>query len=202
MRAAGRARLTRVPLFCRHNRHTADCPICSKGTPLDTSRPVAPKPRRRSSGSSGRRKAPAATYAGVYATAGPYEDGDTSYEVRLERVPGGLRLAEWSGGSIRRRAPELAAADLPGVLASARECGVVEGADAEALAEVTAAPAAAGVSRGRAGELKEELRVEPVEDERVRIARWILRPGSGWELQQAPVMLPAARYAEALAACR
>ena len=202
MRTAGRARLRRVPLFCRHNRHTVDCPICSKGTALDSSRPVAPKPRRRSTGSSGRRGAPPSTYAGVYAAAGPYEDGDTSYEIRLERVPGGLRLAEWSGGSMRRRAPELAASDLPAVLASAREEGVVEGRDAEALAEVAGPPAADGVSRGRAGELKEELRVERVEEGRVRIGRWILRPGSGWELQQAPVMLPAARYAEALAACR
>ena len=202
MRAAGRARLTRVPLFCRHNRYTAECPICSKGTAMDPARAAKPKPRRRATGFSGRREAPAATYAGVYAAAGPYDDGETSYEVRLERVPGGLRLAEWSGGSIRRRAPELPAADLPRVLERARERGVGEGAEAEALAEVSAPPADGGVSRGRAGELKEELRVERVEEERLRIGRWILRPGSGWELQQAPVMLPATRYAEALAACR
>ena len=202
MESRPRARLRPVSLFCRHNRHTADCPICSKGTPLDTTRAVAPRPRRRSSSPSSRREAPGATYSGVYAAAGPYDDGDTTYEVRLERVPGGLRLAEWSAGSMRRRAPELPAGDLAGVLARAREQGVVQGSDADALAAVSGPPAGDGVSRGRAGELKEELRVERVEDERVRIGRWILRPGSGWELQQAPVMLPAARYAEALAACR
>jgi hypothetical protein len=56
-----------------------------------------------------------------------------------------------------------------------------------------------GSSPGRTGELRDELRVEPLDGERVRIARWIARPGRGWELQQAPVMLPADRYAEALA---
>ena len=35
---------------------------------------------------------------------------------------------------------------------------------------------------------------------RVRIGRWVLRPSAGWELQEAPLMLPAARFAEALAA--
>ena len=56
------------------------------------------------------------------------------------------------------------------------------------------------MSRGRTGDFKEELRVEPLEDGRVRVARWVLRPGPGWELQEAPVMLPAERYAEAFAA--
>ena len=36
--------------------------------------------------------------------------------------------------------------------------------------------------------------------DRVRIARWILRPNAGWELQEAPVMLPPNRFVEALAA--
>ena len=36
----------------------------------------------------------------------------------------------------------------------------------------------------------------------MRVARWILRPGADWELQEAPPMLPAARFAEALAAAR
>ena len=56
-----------------------------------------------------------------------------------------------------------------------------------------------GSSPGRTGELRDELRVECLDAGRVRIARWIARPGRGWELQDAPVMLPAARYAEALA---
>ena len=57
-----------------------------------------------------------------------------------------------------------------------------------------------GVSPGRAGDMREELRVEPVGDGSVRVARWILWPGSGWDLQDAPVMLPAKRFAEALRA--
>ena len=47
--------------------------------------------------------------------------------------------------------------------------------------------------------MREELRVEPLDAGRLRIARWIMRPGRGWELQEAPVMLPARRFAEALA---
>ncbi|MEA2389037.1 MAG: hypothetical protein QOG41_1810, partial [Thermoleophilaceae bacterium] len=47
-------------------------------------------------------------------------------------------------------------------------------------------------------DLQEELRVEAVGDGSVRVARWVLRPGAGWELQDAPPMLPATRYAEAL----
>jgi hypothetical protein len=46
--------------------------------------------------------------------------------------------------------------------------------------------------------MQEELRVERLDGERLRIGRWILRPGAGWELQQTPVMLPATRYAEAI----
>ena len=46
---------------------------------------------------------------GPYAAAGPYEGGA---EVRLERVPGGLRLARWQAGQIDRSAPELSAADV------------------------------------------------------------------------------------------
>jgi hypothetical protein len=56
------------------------------------------------------------------------------------------------------------------------------------------------VSAGSAGDLREELRVEADEHGMLRVARWIFRPGSGvgWELQEAPVMLPAKRFAEAL----
>ena len=38
-----------------------------------------------------------------------------------------------------------------------------------------------------------------LDGERVRIARWVNRPGRGWQLQEAPVMLPSGRYVEALA---
>jgi hypothetical protein len=133
---------------------------------------------------------------GPYAAAGPYEDDGTTYEVRLERVPGGLRLAEWAGDELRRRAPMLPADDLAGLVAGAAEKGLLEEGD---LARI-AAGGGDRVSKGRSGELREELRVEVLEDGRVRIGRWLYRPGTReWELQEAPPMLPAARYAEALA---
>jgi hypothetical protein len=94
-------------------------------------------------------------------------------------------------GSIRRAAPTLRADDVPQLLRQAAEAGVIEDELADGV------PMQEGASPGRAGELQEELRVEPLEDGRVRVARWILRPNRGWELQEAPVMLPAARYAEA-----
>jgi hypothetical protein len=213
-----------LSLFCRHNRFVAECPICSKGTVLDPDRRSARSttPSRRGAGSRGRGATAAAAPAvtGPYGVAGPYSGDDGGYEVRLERVPGGLRLAAWAAGAIQRRAPVLAAADVGALLASAAERGAV-GDDAGALLRAAAAeptgpgaapPAAAasaqgdvsgesvvGRSPGRAGELRDELRVEPLEEGRVRIARWVLRPGRGWELQEAPVMLPAARFAEALA---
>jgi hypothetical protein len=177
-----------VSLICRHNRFTAECPICSKQTAVS-----GPAPPPRTGGGRRRRTAPdaAPTYKGPYAAAGPYQDEDGDYEVRLERVPGGLRLAGWQAGSLRRRAPVLAAADLTAL--------VREAAERELLPTVPD-PRPGGASPGRSGELRDELRVELLEDDRVRIARWILRPNFGWELQEAPVMLPAGRYVEALAA--
>ena len=64
----------------------------------------------------------------------------------------------------------------------------------------TAIPAigAHGASPGRTGELRDELRVERLDDDRLRIARWIMRPNRGWELQEAPVLLPAGRFLGAL----
>jgi hypothetical protein len=138
---------------------------------------------------------------GPYGMAGPYDGDDGIHEVRLERVPGGLRLAVWAAGAIQRRAPVLAEADLGGLVTSAAEGGALSDDDATALlAACGPAPAlTSGRSRGRAGDLRDELRVEPLEEGRLRIARWVQRPGRGWELQEAPVMLPAARFAEALA---
>jgi hypothetical protein len=46
--------------------------------------------------------------------------------------------------------------------------------------------------------MREELRVEADEHGMLRVARWLYRPNFGWDLQDAPVMLPAKRYAEAL----
>jgi hypothetical protein len=200
-------------LFCRHNRFTADCPICSKGTVLDPERSAS---RSRSGGSavrrspSGRPAAPskgARVVTGPYVTAGPYEseEGGARYEVRLERVPGGVRLATWSLGQLQRDAPVLDAADIPPLVEMARERALLSERDLKALeAALDVEPAGEqpeyGVSPGRSGDLRDELRVEPIGEGRVRVARWILRPNFGWELQDAPVMLPAARYAEALRA--
>jgi len=190
-------------LFCRHNRFTADCPICSKGTVLEQRRPrpgaaaKAPeRPRERSAAGGAR------TVAGPYVRVGPYvRDGD-GYEVRLERIPGGVRLAQWSHGAMERRAPVLAGADVPLLVHAARQRGVLEGRDLDALERALAAPraddaAGYGASPGRSGLMRDELRVERSDDGMVRVARWVLRPNSGWELQDAPTMLPAARYAEA-----
>ena len=185
-----------MPTFCRHNRFFADCPICSKGTVLDPAQQASR--RRQAPARSGSRRAAKSAAAmprtsrGPFVSAGPYEGA----EVRLERVPGGLRLASWRGGQIERSAPVLPSADLPGLLAEAATQGLLP------LGDGGGAPAqgAYGASAGRSGELRDELRVEPVEGDRVRVARWIMRPNRGWELQEAPVMLPPARFAQAPAA--
>ena len=207
-------------LFCRHNRFTADCPICSKGTVLDPERGTA-KPRARSAasapvarpGTPRRSRAASAgaarEYRGPFASAGPYEreDGST-YEVRLERVPGGLRLAVWVEGAIQREAPLLAPDDLVAAVAEARERELISAPDLEPIERALATPpgetagdAAYGVSPWSAGDLREELRVEADQQGMLRIGRWIFRAGTGvgWELQETPVMLPAKRFAEAIA---
>jgi hypothetical protein len=187
-----------VPTFCRHNRFVAECPICSKGTVLDDSRPAT----RRSSGSRGAGSRTAAARAdgarqsrGPFVSVGPYDGA----ELRLERVPGGLRLASWRGGQIERTAPVLAVADLPGLLSEAVENGLLPNGEAPSLPAIEGS---FGASAGRAGELRDELRVERLDADRIRVARWVMRPNRGWELQEAPVMLPAKRFLEALAASR
>lgn len=191
--------MAEVPTFCRHNRFTADCPICSKGTVLDPNLKPS-RPRRTSSTRSGGARRSAASAGatvsrGVFASAGPYEDGR---ELRLEKVPGGLRLAAWHAGQLVRAAPVLELRDLPGLLAEAAEKDLLAlpafGSDAEPSQD------GHGASPGRSGELRDELRVERLEGERLRIARWIMRPNRGWELQEAPVMLPPARFTQALEA--
>jgi hypothetical protein len=190
-----------VSLFCRHNRFVSECPICSKGTVLDPNRKQERRPRpsaRPGSRSSpkGRVQAAGATRVsrGPFAAAGPYEDGR---EVRLEKVPGGLRLASWHGGQLVKDAPVLSGADLHELLRSAVEQGLLGQPELE---DASGEPAvgAHGASPGRTGELRDELRVERVDDERLRIARWIMRPNRGWELQETPVLLPADRFVSAL----
>jgi hypothetical protein len=191
-----------VSLFCRHNRFVSECPICSKGTVLDPNRKAERRPRpnaRPGSRSSpkGRVQAAGATRVsrGPFASAGPYEDGR---EVRLEKVPGGLRLAAWHAGQLAKEAPVLDLEDLPEMLRSAVEQGLLSAP----AGDWTGEPALGrhGASPGRTGELRDELRVERVDDDRVRIARWIMRPNRGWELQETPVLLPAERFVGALEA--
>ncbi|MFL5886070.1 MAG: hypothetical protein ACJ77M_13455, partial [Thermoleophilaceae bacterium] len=190
-------------LFCRHNRFTADCPICSKGTVLDSARQAA-RPSRasapsRSSGGGTRTSRRGSEGSGVrrvtgpYVSAGPYERDGTSAEVRLERVPGGVRLAEWSAGTLQPRAPVLEPDDLAAMIAGLRERELLPERDVEALERaVAAAPGGPmpareepfGASGGSAGLMREELRVERLDDGRVRVARWILRPSHGWERQE------------------
>ncbi len=169
-----------------------ECAICSKDAVPDPAPRAARGPRTSSTGSP-RRAATVSSSRGPYAAAGPYDGG---IEVRLERVPGGLRLAEWHAGQIARRAPELDASDLPGLLADAADKGLVE-ATAEGGNDAPS-EGGYGASPGRTGDMREELRVERVGTGRVRIARWVFRPNAGWQLQEAPVMLPAARFREAI----
>jgi hypothetical protein len=195
-----------VSLFCRHNRFVAECPICAKGTVLDPNRKPERRPRPASSRrAGGKRQVQAAgtrVSRGPFAAAGPYEDG---VEIRLEKVPGGLRLAAWHAGQLVKSAPVVTLEDLPGMLSSAAEQGLLELPEAaapEAAASGPLEPAVGshGASPGRSGELRDELRVERIDGERVRIARWIMRPNRGWELQDAPVLLPGDRFAGALGA--
>jgi hypothetical protein len=194
-----------VPTFCRHNRFLADCPICSKGTVLDPDRQAQRRPRpstaRRTGGAatrSTRAPAPGAprTSRGPFASIGPYDGA----EVRLELVPGGLRMAAWRGGQIDRVAPVVDAKDAPALLGEAAEKQVLAPGPALEQPDAVAEPGSFGGSPGRTGELQDELRVERLEDGRVRIARWIVRPNRGWELQEAPVMLPAKRFTQAFEA--
>jgi hypothetical protein len=185
-----------MALFCRHNRFLADCPICSKGTAMEQGGATSTR-RRAPAARAGRAKAAAApAVKGPYGSAGPYSDDEGGYEVRLERVPGGLRLAAWAAGALRRSAPVLAEEDLPELVRDAAEQGALS--EEEGM-RWESSPVGDGRSAGRSGDMRDELRVERLEGGRLRIARWVMRPGRGWELQDAPVMLPAARYAEALA---
>jgi hypothetical protein len=192
-----------MSLFCRHNRFVAECPICSKGTVLDPNRRAERRPRPSSGGSrrpAGTRSAGAAgtrVSRGPFAAAGPYEDGR---EVRLEKVPGGLRLAAWHAGQLVKGAPVVALEDLSKLMGSAAEQGLLDEPAFPLAGGGSAAIGAHGASPGRTGELRDELRVERLDDERIRIARWIMRPNRGWELQEAPVLLPGDRLLGALEA--
>jgi hypothetical protein len=188
-------------LFCRHNRFTADCPICSKGTVLSREAPERTKPAKPTASRSpaaGRKSAAVTATRYPHVSVSPVEHEARIYEVRLEKVPGGLRLGQWRGGELERKAPVLPASALRELVDEARGRSFVSFELPDGAA--TAAEGAAA-SAGRAGDMKEELRLERLSDPGfVRIARWIFWPGTGvgWELQDAPVMLPEKRYEQVL----
>jgi hypothetical protein len=187
-------------LFCRHNRFTADCPICSKNTVLARPAP-AERTRPSSSRSSGRKAAPRSSAPTVtrypHVSVGPVEHEAHIYEVRFEKVPGGLRLGQWRSGELERKAPVMPASSLRELIEDARGRGFVKFELPEGARDTGDD---FGVSGGRAGDMTDELRVERVGEGFIRIARWIFWPGTGvgWELQDAPVMLPEKRYEQAL----
>lgn len=191
-------------LFCRHNRFTADCPICSKGTPLETPAPGARRPRRARAKP---KDAAPSGFRGPHSSAGPYARDSGEAHVRLERVPGGVRLAEWAAGKIAQRAPVLPGSDLRALVMEAIERELLSERDADALAaalekrpDPAAPPRPFGASPGTAGDMRDELRVEALGEEgEVRVARWLLRPRADWEMVDAAPMLPGRRYAGALA---
>ena len=185
-------------LFCRHNRFTADCPICSKNTVLARSAPSERAKPARPRSKSGAKPSPVTATRYPHVATEPIEHEARIYEVRLEQVPGGLRLGQWRSGDMERRAPVLPASALRELFEEARGRGFVR-FDLREPAEP--GDAAAAVSEGRAGDMNEELRLERFgEPGFVRIARWIFWPGTGvgWELQDAPVMLPEKRYEQVL----
>ena len=128
---------------------------------------------------------------------GPVEHEARIYEVRLEQVPGGLRLGQWRGGELERKAPVLPASAVRELFDDARGRAYVKFDLAESM---QAGGDDIASSAGRAGDMQEELRLERLGDGFVSIARWIFWPGTGvgWELQDAPVMLPEKRYEQVL----
>ncbi len=184
-------------LFCRHNRFTAECPICSKGSVLAGEPPERTRPAKPSvSRPKGRPKGAAAAAAAIrypHVSTGPVEHEARIYEVRLEQVPGGLRLGQWRSGELERKAPVLPASALRALFEEAGGRGFVRFEPGD-LPRTAASP-------GRAGDMNDELRLEQLGDGYVRLARWIFWPGTGvgWELQEAPVMLPEQRYEQVLA---
>jgi hypothetical protein len=193
-------------LFCRHNRFTADCPICSKGTVFEKREKTAESRGAATTRTKAPRKAKekaSRSFAGPYVVAGPFDTDRGRYEVRLEQVPGGLRLAQWSGGALERKAPVIEPGALRSMLSEAGERGIIGWDDwgriETSLDQGNGGGTSHAASSGRAGDMQEELRVERLEDGSVRIARWLYWPGAsgGWQLQDAPLMYPAERYVQA-----
>jgi hypothetical protein len=187
-------------LFCRHNRFTADCSICSKGSVLSREAPERAKPVR-AAPAAGRKAKPKASSATTtrypHVSIGPVEREARIYEVRLDQVPGGLRLGQWRSGELERKAPVVPVSGLRELFEEAGGRGFVKFDLEDRLPESGENIAS---SPGRAGDLQEELRLESIGEGFVRIARWIFWPGTGvgWDLQDAPVMLPEKRFEQVL----
>ncbi|MEA2424006.1 MAG: hypothetical protein QOH13_416 [Thermoleophilaceae bacterium] len=188
-------------LFCRHNRFTAECPICAKNSVLSSEapervKPVKPAPKRSRSGA--KRPSAATVTRYPHVSTEPLDRAGRIYEVRLDKVPGGLRLGEWRNGELERHGPVLPASALRGLFDDARGRGLVAFDLPEPVDTVAEGMSA---SPGQSGDMKEELRLERLDEPGlVRVARWVFWPGGGvgWELQEAPVMLPEARFAAVL----
>jgi hypothetical protein len=193
-------------LFCRHNRFTAECPICSKnsvlaGEPAERRASAKPKPAAgRKRGPRGTAQAPARTYVGPHVATEPLEREARIYEVRLEKVLGGLRLAEWRAGSLEHHAPVLPASALRELVAEAAGRGLIGFSLPDADPARVPEPSAIAASSGVAGDMREELRVERAQEPgMVRVGRYIYWPGDDrWELQHSPLLLPERRFEEAL----
>ena len=160
--------------------------------PVKPAKPSAPRSRAAKA-----KGGPVTATRYPHVSAGPVEHEARIYELRLEQVPGGLRLGQWRSGELERRAPVMPASALRELVEEARGRGYVKFDLPEGARETGDD---FGASPGRAGDMQEELRVERLGEGFVRIARWIFWPGTGvgWELQDAPVMLPEKRYEQAL----
>ena len=122
--------------------------------------------------------------------------------MRLERVPGGLRLAEWQAGPSRAGRPCCARRPRRACWREAASKELV--ADARALADGRRAESgdvARMAAPARAARASCATSCGWSVDGEPRADRALgLRPGAGWQLQEAPVMLPPARFEQALAA--
>ncbi|WDT93215.1 hypothetical protein JDY09_07440 [Thermoleophilum album] len=145
-----------MPRFCIHSRLLAECPICRRGTPLDpvygeTERKSASTTRRRATAAgrstrSGATRPRQTATPGVRASAvahGLEDSAGRPYEVRLDVVPGGVRLAEWQGGALAQRPPRLPADELARLCREIAASGALAAPAAEALSAAGEALAAA-----------------------------------------------------------
>ena len=193
-------------LFCRHNRFTAECPICSKGSVLAREAPERVKPAKPAST---RSKSAVAQGGGGDASRATRTSRPSRSSTRRASTRCGSRRCPaacgWRVARGRARAPRPGAARVR----AARRCSTRRaGARWWASTWRTREPQAEGIGgkrgpRGRheGGAAAGAPRPSPASS---ASARWIFWPGTGvgWELQEAPVMLPEARFAAVPGGCR